>query len=179
MDMGADLIYPSWNISKPPKWMTCIGTPYGTSKWQVGDPAQKNGPLNMEIIKGNMCLFQKNLNTWHKFQLTKKDIIWLLCFAWPKSFGHVETNKNVTWEPGWNPPNRACLDDYEIHNASVRLEGRGESAYRKVLETGRELANLDDLNTTNGISGESFSKFLQAQATIQREEETAPLVLHS
>jgi hypothetical protein len=89
----------------------------------------------------------------------------------------VETNKTATCELGWNPLNQACLDDYKINNASIRLEGRGETAYRKVLATVSQLANLDDLNTTKGVSGQSFSKFLQDQATRQRDEATDHLVL--
>ena len=35
-----------------------------------------------------------------------------------------------------------------------------------------ELAPLDEINTTNGVSGESFSKFLEVQEIKQREEGT-------
>jgi hypothetical protein len=29
------------------KWITCIGKPYGTNKWQVGDSSQQNGSFKM------------------------------------------------------------------------------------------------------------------------------------
>jgi hypothetical protein len=92
------------------------------NKWQVGDSAQQNGVFNMEIGKGKRNLLQQKIKSGHKFQLTRKDLIWLLCFAWLKSFGRDETNKTAHCERGWNPLNRSCLDDYEIQNASVQLE---------------------------------------------------------
>jgi hypothetical protein len=41
------------------KWTTCIGTPYGTNKWQVGDSPEQSGNFNMEMGKGKMELLQK------------------------------------------------------------------------------------------------------------------------
>jgi hypothetical protein len=35
-------------------WTTCIGTSYGTNKWQVGDSPEQNGNFNMDIGKGKM-----------------------------------------------------------------------------------------------------------------------------
>ena len=32
------------------KWMVCIGVPYGTSIWQVGDSAKQNGSFKMAIL---------------------------------------------------------------------------------------------------------------------------------
>jgi hypothetical protein len=82
------------------KWTTSIGTPYGTNKWQVGDSPEQNGNFNMEIGRGKMELLQKNVKAGHKFQLTKKYTMCLLCYAWPKSFGRSATNKKATCERG-------------------------------------------------------------------------------
>jgi hypothetical protein len=107
----------------------------------------------MEIGKGKMALLKENKKAGHKFVLTKKDIAWLLCVVWPKSFGSINTNQTATCERGWNPLNRACLDDYEMQNAGERLEGRGDWAYRKVLATFSQLACLRrDLHPINARS---------------------------
>jgi hypothetical protein len=74
-------------------------------------------------------------------------------------------------------PRATCLDDYEIQNARHRLDERGESAYRKVLATCSQVADLAHLNTTHGVSGKPFSWFLHDQATRQREEDTDPLLI--
>jgi hypothetical protein len=106
------------------KWTTCIVTPYGTNKWQVGDSPEKNGNFNMEAGKGKMELLQKKVKAGHKFQLTKKDLMWLLCYAWPTPFGQPETNKNATYDRGWNPLNRACLNDDDIQKAHIQVDAR-------------------------------------------------------
>jgi hypothetical protein len=132
----------------------------------------------MEIGKGKTELLQKKVKAGYKFQLTKNDIMWLIFYAWPKSFGWPETHKKATCDRGWNPLNHACLNDDEIQNAHIRVDGRGESAYHKLQQTGSELTSLSDLNTTIGISGENFCKLLHQEVTQQREEATYLLIIH-
>jgi hypothetical protein len=131
----------------------------------------------MEIGKGNMALLKEKTHAGHTFQLNKKDIAWLLCFAWLKSFVCASINKTASCERGWNPLNRACLDDYKIQKSHDRMDERGDSAYRKVLATGSQLADLVHLNSTHGVSSKSFVKFLHYQATRQREEDVDPLLI--
>jgi hypothetical protein len=131
----------------------------------------------MKISKGKMAFLKEKTNVGHKFQLTKKDIAGLLCFAWPKSGGCASTNNTATRDRGWNLLNRACLDDYKIQNSHDRVDGRGDPAYRKVLATGSPLAYLAHLNTTHGVSGESFLKFLHDQSTRERQEDGDPLMI--
>jgi hypothetical protein len=69
------------------------------------------------------------------------------------------------------------LDDYKIQNAGERLGGRGDPAYQKILATGSQLADLEHLNTTHGVSSETFTRFLHDHATRQREEDADPSVI--
>jgi hypothetical protein len=87
------------------------------------------------------------------------------------------TNNKATYERDRNPLNRACLDGDDIQNAHIRVDGRGKWAYRTVQKTGSELKSLGDLNTTIGVSGKTFCKFLHQEATKQREEATYPLTI--
>jgi hypothetical protein len=48
------------------------------------------------------------------------------------------------------------------------MDERGDSAYQQLLATGSQLADLAHLNTTHGVSGESFVKFLHDQAIRKR-----------
>ena len=32
-------------------WSVCIGVPYGTLYWQVGDSSQQNGSFKMKLVK--------------------------------------------------------------------------------------------------------------------------------
>jgi hypothetical protein len=34
------------------RWWTCVISPYGTNKWQVGGSPQQNGRFNIEMSKG-------------------------------------------------------------------------------------------------------------------------------
>jgi hypothetical protein len=65
------------------KWTTCIGTPYGTNKWQVGDSLQQDGSFKMEIGKGKMSLLKEKTKIGHKFELTKKGncVVAMYCVA--------------------------------------------------------------------------------------------------
>ena len=33
------------------KWVVCIGVPYGTSLWQVGDSSEQNGAYKMALAR--------------------------------------------------------------------------------------------------------------------------------
>jgi hypothetical protein len=57
------------------------------------------------------------------------------------------------------------------------MDGRGDSAYQKVLATGSQLSDLAHLNTNHGVYGESFVKFLHDQSTRQREEDADPFLI--
>jgi hypothetical protein len=50
------LEYPN-NPASP--WSVCIGVPYGTSYWQVGDSSQQNGSFKMNIGKAKKHILTK------------------------------------------------------------------------------------------------------------------------
>ena len=41
----------SYVIDPTHEWVVCIGVPYGTALWQVGDASKQNGSLNMALSK--------------------------------------------------------------------------------------------------------------------------------
>jgi hypothetical protein len=86
-------------------WWTYFGTPYGTNKWHVGNSVQQNGVFNMETSKGEKERLADKVKNYFPFKLTKDDIMWLLCRAWPTSVGRIETNKDAIVESGWAPLN--------------------------------------------------------------------------
>ena len=52
------------------EWVVCIGVPYGTSYWQVGDSSEQNGSYKMALTKCKKrvsdekakALFQESMN---------------------------------------------------------------------------------------------------------------------
>jgi hypothetical protein len=69
------------------------------------------------------------------------------------------------------------LEDYEIQNAQIRVGMRGQSAYRKVSATGDTVTIIGDLNTTDGVSGDTFERFLEEEAKKQRQAATDPMLV--
>ena len=41
------------------KWQLCIGVPYGTSFWQVGDSAEQIGSFKMTMVRAKVKLLKK------------------------------------------------------------------------------------------------------------------------
>ena len=58
------------------KWSACLGVPYGTALWQVGDSSEQNDNFKMLLNWKKRELFQKRLNTFtQKLHLVRSDII--------------------------------------------------------------------------------------------------------
>ena len=60
------------------KWRVCIGVPYGTSFWQVGDSAEQNGSFKMAMVQAKTKLLQKKVDCWLEFVVEKMDVILLV-----------------------------------------------------------------------------------------------------
>jgi len=75
------------------RWDCCIGLPYGTSYWQVGDSSEQNGCFKMALTKAKQELVRKKNDAGLEFVIDKRDIVGLVCKAWKASFSREETNK--------------------------------------------------------------------------------------
>ena len=42
-------------------WVVCLGVPYGTALWQVGDSKQQNGTFNVAMTKGKQDLLEESM----------------------------------------------------------------------------------------------------------------------
>jgi len=49
------------------KWECCIGLPYGTSYWQVGDSSEQNGCFKMALTRAKQELVTKKKRCWLTF----------------------------------------------------------------------------------------------------------------
>jgi hypothetical protein len=78
------------------KWTVCIGVPYGTNLWQVGDSSQQNGAFKIALKKAKQCLLQhKEMFPPIPVRIEKHDIVGLVHEAWNQSFAQVESNKRA------------------------------------------------------------------------------------
>ena len=60
------------------KWRVCIGVPYGTSFWQVGDSAEQNGSFKMAMVRAKTKLLQKKADCRLEFAVEKTDVVLLV-----------------------------------------------------------------------------------------------------
>ena len=105
---GSRLELPFLNYINNPAdhWIVCIGVPYGTSLWQVGDSKEQNGSFNMSMTKGKQLLLEKKDTLGlHDDGILDTDLMPLINYACDHSFARVDKNKNAISDRGWNPLN--------------------------------------------------------------------------
>jgi len=85
------------------KWNCCIGLPYGTSYWQVGDSSEQNGCFKMALTKAKQELVMKKNEAGLEFAINRNDIVGLVRKAWNASFAREETNRKAVVHRGWGP----------------------------------------------------------------------------
>jgi hypothetical protein len=107
-----DLEFLRYINTYPHKWNVCIGVPYGTALWQVGDSSEQNGRFNINLSQIKATLLQSRIDQLqHAMQLIRTDIIPCVNRSYPTSFGNRETNRKALAVRGWNPLNRYLLLD--------------------------------------------------------------------
>ena len=125
---GSRLQLPFLQYINTPKdhWVVCIGVPYGTALWQVGDSKEQNGSFNMAITKAKDHLLEYKESIGLTNGVVATDLMPIINEAWRKSFARVRKNKNAIWGRGWNPPNRALLLNNELCATMTRKESTRE-----------------------------------------------------
>lgn len=91
------------------KWRVCLGVPYGTSLWQVGDSAEQNGAFKIYLTEAKEKLFREKSRQEMSQRLVQSDVMPLLNRSF-HAFQDVDANRNAISERGWYPLSRALLD---------------------------------------------------------------------
>ena len=108
-------------------WVACIGVPYGTALWQVGDSKEQNGSFNMAMTKAKQDLLAlKDSLGLQNEGIVDTDLMPLINQAWDKSFARVEKNKNAISDRGWNPLNKCLLLDQTLRSTMTAKESSQE-----------------------------------------------------
>jgi hypothetical protein len=144
------------------KWCCCIGLPYGTHLWQVGDSPAQNG--NYKHYEAEFKAFLLRQKSFRMMPLTMKptDIIPIVNYAWSKSFAVVKNNKKAILERGWFPTNRALL----VHQEVLRTKKTNNTNSTHLENTNATLtSSLSTLvyNPNNGMSGIIFDEAINNQ----------------
>ena len=91
-------------------WKVCIGVPYGTALWQVGDSSQQNGRYKMTTSEKKKLIMQGRIRQFiSELEILPSDIIVIINSAWKKSFADIPGNKTAIVTRGWFPLNKNLL----------------------------------------------------------------------
>jgi hypothetical protein len=100
-------------------WTCCIGVPYGTSMWQVGDSTEQDGTFKIESKKAKAATVMSKIRAGLPPTLERTGIVHIVNIAWKSSFARVATNKRAISARGWDPINYVLLDDPELQEKRV------------------------------------------------------------
>ena len=173
-------------------WIACIGVPYGTALWQVGDSKEQNGSFIMAMTKAKQELLAlKDSLGLQNDGILDTDLMPLINLAWKKSFARVEKNRNAISDRGWNPLNKCLLLDptlrstmtakersneyhqlNEIILPSNRLQCDGDTMTETESEpTLDNLPTHEHLNFSTGLSQYCLKAYLSNEQLQQAREE--------
>ena len=77
------------------KSMVGVGVPNGTAKWQVGDSSEQNGCYKMANKEYKEMLCDRYLYLKQPVNIKRIDVVPIVRYSWPKSFGRKEKNKKA------------------------------------------------------------------------------------
>ena len=183
---GSRLELPFLNYINTPTdhWVVCIGVPYGTALWQVGDSKEQNGSFNMAMSKAKQELLEfKTRHTFENPTLQPTDLIPLINKAWKQSFARVDKNRNAISSRGWNPLNRNLLLDPLIRQTMTEKEKAMESTSNDYKVPSLVLNNnhieSENVPSDSSTSSTSSTHILSAQTSLNFSSGTSLFCLTS
>ena len=161
-------------------WHVCLGLPYGTSFWQVGDSSEQNGAFKMNLTKAKRELVHKKWRCGMSkdARVEKHDIMLIVSQAWDKSFGWVATNQKAIAARGWNPLTRNLLDNKELRSTMTSEDLLSDGVAQDLVEDTENRPPTEALLTLHhGYIGEKIADIIQyadraavRQTILQRQE---------
>jgi len=136
-------------------WVVCLGVPYGTALWQVGDSKEQNGSFNIALTKAKQDLLDFKLKKMTEDQYLKPtDLMPLINKAWNASFARKNKNLQAIADRGWNPLNYNILTMPEIRatmtmdEKKLELDSNDDIKLPKyILKPNQQSSNSTDSNT--------------------------------
>jgi hypothetical protein len=144
------------------QWTVCLGVPYATHLWQVGDSSEQNGSFKMALKEAKRKILE------HKFQfrlplkILKTDVVPLVHQAFLKSFARKETNVKAASDRGWRYLNYRLLANpliAERPKESTSVIAAVEKAQMNNIHP----LSLEDLNTEDGTARASLDRLIEAE----------------
>ena len=153
-----ELPFLDYIVDPTSKWTVCIGVPYGTNLWQVGDSSQQNGAYKMALTVEKQNLLEKKTKLCLDTKIERHDAVGLVHRAWLKSFAKRESNQRAIAERGWNPLNYNLLDHEELHK--TRDNNPVKNANELSAINGIMVADPTTLNLSSDVARTMMDKIV-------------------
>ena len=152
-------------------WVVCIGVPYGTALWQVGDSKEQNGSFNIAMYRAKKDLLEKKDEIgMHDDGLVDTDLMPLINAAWKQSFFRIDKNKNALSDRGWNPLNKNLLLHEDLR--ATMTETEKSKQYHLSHQIIIPQRNIADVSTTSMTSAGEYTR-------ISRSDSSSATFVHS
>jgi hypothetical protein len=133
-------------------WKVCIGVPYGTALWQVGDSFQQNGRYKMSASTKKKIMLRTRISQMiSDVEILPSDIIVIVNHAWNASFADVPGNIAAVLERGWNPLNKNLLLLEELRKTMTDYDREWEKKVSCILVKDLKSENNNNNNKNKTI----------------------------
>ena len=151
--------------NKTTEWCVCLGVPYGTAYWQVGDSKEQNGSFNMAMTDAKRKLLDLKRKSCMNETIDKNDLMLLINIAWNKSFARVDKNRRAIADRGWGPYNRNILTFSHIRATMTETDRIYDLNYQVVLSSSSSVSTItNDSSFCNNFLS-SHSRFSDSSET--------------
>ena len=104
------------------QWKVCLGVPYATTLWQVGDASEQNGMVKLEWYRERKALLLwKNEHDLPR-AIRPEDVMPLLNKIFFKAYGNVIANRKADADCGWYPLNRMLMEHRSLQTTGLSME---------------------------------------------------------
>jgi hypothetical protein len=149
-------------------WTVCIGLPYGTHLWQVGDSHAQNGNYKHYEQVYKDILLKEKIERGMALTLKPTDVVPIVNYAWERSFAIRVNNIKAILDRGWYPANRAL----EVHPDVLRTKQSSDGSNVFTSQSTSSSTITCDLNGINTKSG-TAAVLLEAAINNHRNDPTA------
>ena len=158
------------------EWRVCLGVPYATVLWQVGDASEQNGKFKMEWTRvKEWMMVWKSINCL-PCTIGPTDIIPLINRVFQKAYGSINSNLKALADRGWNPPNRKLLEHKELidDSAPVIQHALTTSTHNSdVHSTSNSSGQSINLNIHEGMAATVLDRMIAARARTSQSKTAA------
>jgi hypothetical protein len=139
-------------------WKVCLGVPYATNFWQVGDSAEQNGTFKTLWYREKDRVTKYNSDRSMPLTINPWDVMPIMMRIFRHSYDRPVTNRNCTSDRGWCPANRKLLSHKELKPPLPAAEGPPTNQQGQA-----QSSDLSSLNLENGYSTDVLDRILQYQ----------------